>query len=122
MADSEPDVRDWLVGRLRFAARFLLGGLLLGGLGVLALVATGASVRHASDLVFSLGTLVFGFGTLGWSGSVMLGRTVERAIDRFDANSDWTEADSRRAMVVLGSLGLGGMLGTVVVTSALWSL
>lgn len=109
----------YLRPRARLVARFGLFGALLGGVGVLLLVTSGEAVAFASRTAFSVGALVFGLALLGWSGSVFAGGAIENMQKHLGSNSDWTEADSRRAMAVLGSLGGGGMVGSSVMTIVL---
>jgi hypothetical protein len=67
--------------------------------------------RRARTVVFALGALCLGFGTLGWSGSVMAGRGIENMQRYLETGSDWTERDSRRAMTRIAGFGLGLMVG-----------
>ena len=93
-----------------FAVGAVVGGLLLG-----ALVAVGGwTVVDAAQFAFALGTLAFGLGLLGWSGSAMAGRGFENMQEHLDTNTNWTEADSRRAMARIGGFGGGAMLATGV--------
>ncbi|WP_227352836.1 DUF7268 family protein [Haladaptatus salinisoli] len=109
----------YLRPRVRLVWRFGRYGIVLGGAGVLLAVAAGESLAFASRKAFAVSTLAFGFALLGWSGSVFAGRTVENAQEYLDTNSNWTEADSRRAMTVVGSLGAGGMVGASAMTLVL---
>ncbi|WP_323675305.1 hypothetical protein [Halorubellus sp. PRR65] len=109
-------VRAYAWPRLRlvggaFAVGVLVGGLLLGAL----VVAGGWTVVGASQFAFALGTLAFGLGLLGWSGSAMAGRGFENMQAHLDTNTNWTEADSRRAMARIGGFGGGAMVATGVV-------
>nr|WP_158204680.1 hypothetical protein [Halomarina oriensis] len=103
-------------------ARSALVGAALGAVLLLGLLATGESERAASTTAFALGALVFGFGTLSWSGSVLLGGSVESAQRFLDTNTDWTEADSRRAMARVAGAGLGAMLAVAVLGSVVAGL
>ena len=107
--------------RAREIGRATLLGAGLGAFGLVVLVATGEPVDPASETVFAVGALVFGFSLLGWSGSVFAGRGIENFQRHLGGPSDWSEADSRQAMAVLGGVGVGGMVGaslaTVVVSS-----
>jgi hypothetical protein len=76
-------------------------------------------VTVASEQVFSLAALVFGFGLLGWSGSAMFGRAVETTQEYMETGSNWTEADSRRAMARILGFGVGGMVGAIAGTMLL---
>ena len=113
------DFDGYLRPRLRLVARFGLVGLVLGGVGMLFVVATGETVSFASQKTFAVAALTFGFAILGWSGSVFAGSAVENMQKHLDTNTNWTEANSRRAMTVIGSFGAGGMLGVVVLTTVL---
>ncbi|WP_435159375.1 DUF7268 family protein [Haladaptatus sp. DFWS20] len=113
------NLSGFLFPRVRLVSRFGLGGVALGAIGVLVVVLTGETVAFASRKVFSVAALAFGFALLGWSGSVFAGEAVESMNERLDSNSNWTEADSRRAMTVVGSLGAGGMVGASLMTLVL---
>ena len=101
------------------ALRCSLAGLLVGALGVAVVALLAGDVVFASEQVFSLAALVFGFGLLGWSGSAMMGRAVETMSQHLRSGSDWTEADSRRAMARILGFGLGAMAGVIVATLVL---
>ncbi|MFD1512997.1 DUF7268 family protein [Halomarina rubra] len=111
---------------LRASARLLAGSALVGGaLGTavyLALLVVGDGPRPASTTAFALGALVFGFGTLGWSGSVFLGESVESAQRFLDTESNWTEAGSRRAMARLAGAGAGAMVAVALLGSVVGAL
>ena len=101
----------------------LLGGALGAGVGV-GVVTVGAAsltvgVEPAADTAFLVGTLAFGFGLLGWAGSIIAGQGLETMQAHLDTSSGWTEADSRRAMARIGGFGVGLMLAAVVVGTAL---
>ncbi|WP_423743402.1 hypothetical protein V5735_10075 (plasmid) [Haladaptatus sp. SPP-AMP-3] len=113
------DFVRYLRPRVRLVSRFGGVGLALGGAGVLLVVAAGETVSFASRKVFAVTALAFGFAILGWSGSVFAGSAVENAQKYLDSNTGWTEADSRKAMTVIGSLGAGGMVGVTVMTLVL---
>jgi len=100
----------------RLVGRALALGALAAGVAVPALVLAGETVGFASQKVFAVGTLVFGFSILGWSGSVFAGEGIENFQKHLGGGSNWSEADSRQAMVVLGSVGAGGMVGASVAT------
>jgi hypothetical protein len=102
--------------RVARLGRALLLGAVLAGVAVPLLVLSGESVAFASEKVFAVGALVFGFSILGWSGSVFAGKGIENFQRHVGGGSDWSEADSRQAMAVLGSVGLGGMVGAAVAT------
>ncbi|WP_115862475.1 DUF7268 family protein [Halorussus litoreus] len=111
--ESSPTLRDYamLIGRA------LALGAVLAGVAVPLVVLSGESVRFASEKVFAVAALVFGFSILGWSGSVFAGRGIENFQRYIGGRSDWSEADSRRAMMVLGSVGAGGMVGASLTTA-----
>jgi hypothetical protein len=111
---SRERVETYLRPRARLVAGALAAGAVVGGLAFAAVTVQSGSARAASRQAFSVGTLVFGFGLLGWSGSAMVGGTVEAVLQRVDADSDWTEADSRRAMARIGGFGAGVMLGVTL--------
>lgn len=113
------DFVGYLRPRLRLVSRFGAVGFVFGGTGVLLVVAAGETVSFASRKVFAVAALAFGFAILGWSGSVFAGNAVENVQAHLDSNTNWTEADSRRAMTVIGSFGAGGMVGVVVMTLVL---
>ncbi|WP_276299815.1 DUF7268 family protein [Halorussus lipolyticus] len=110
--DDSPTPRE----RVRQLGRALLLGAVLAGIAVPVVVLSGETVRFASEKVFAVGALVFGFSLLGWSGSVFAGRGMENFQRYIGGRSDWSEADSRRAMTVLGSVGVGGMMGASLAT------
>ncbi len=89
-------------------------GVGVGVLGILVGVLTGRTLYAMSDLVFSLGALALGFGTLGWAGSILAKNGIESMQRHLDSGSNWTEHDSRRAMARVGGFGAGVMLGSVV--------
>lgn len=105
--------REWLGRRLRLLGTAGVFGLFVGSLGTLALA---GDPRAASTQVFAFGALVLGFGVLGWSGSALAGRSIEAMQRHLDTASEWTEADSRRAMARLCGFGAGVMAGVVVAT------
>jgi hypothetical protein len=95
----------------------MAAGAVLGLFSLPVAVAAGYTPRDASGLVFSLGALAFGFGLLGWSGSILVGDAVEIRNARLGKTSDWTEAKSRRAMARIGGFGFGVMLGSAIVSA-----
>jgi DUF917 family protein len=104
-------VRRWT----RIQSRRVGGAALVGV--VLATLAAGTAAvvtgdaEGVTELLFSLGTLVFGFAVVGWAGSVMAGRGFENLQKHLSTGSQWTERDSRRAMSRIGGFGAGGMIG-----------
>ncbi|WP_254542803.1 DUF7268 family protein [Halomarina pelagica] len=116
---------DRLAARARPRVRLVLGAALVGAaFGALATFgfALSSPLPAASARAFALGALAFGFGLLGWSGSVVLGRSVERVQRTLDTGTDWTEADSRRAMARIAAAGAGAMLAVAVTTTVLGAL
>jgi hypothetical protein len=108
--DADPDRRRAVAAWLRLRLRLVGWGVLAGaGLGVA--LAVGLALAYdptfAARKGFGLGLLAFGFGVLGWSGSILAGPGVENMQRHLDTGSDWTEADSRRAMARVASAGFG---------------
>jgi hypothetical protein len=93
----------------------LLGGAVVFG----AASAYLASVADGADAAFAAGLLCFGFGLLGWSGSVLAGKGFEEMQRRLDTGSDWTESDSRRAMARIGGFGAGTMVAAMTLGTLL---
>jgi hypothetical protein len=116
MADGDADSGDSLRERAREVARATLFGAGLGAFGLVVIVLSGETLTFASEKVFAVGALVFGFSILGWSGSVFAGRGIENFQRHIGGRSDWSAADSRQAMAVLGGVGLGGMIGASLAT------
>lgn len=116
---SSPTLRGWLAPRVRLVGPAALAGLFVGILGVVVVTVVYDDVTLASEQVFSLAALVFGFGLLGWSGSAMFGRAVETTQEYMETGSEWTEESSRRAMARILGFGLGGMTGAIVGTLVL---
>ena len=110
--------REWISRRLWLLASAGAVGVLVGGFGTAALAAA-RDPRFASTQVFAVGALVLGVAVLGWSGSAMAGRSIETMQRHLDTGSDWTEADSRRAMARLVGFGAGVMAGVVLATALL---
>lgn len=115
-AGDESIDRDWLLVRLWLLGSAALPGVAVGLVGAGALALLGGDPVDGSDTLFAVGTVVLGFGTLGWSGSSLLARGGGAAlVGQLGLSSDWTEARSRRAMTRLVGLGAGVMLGAVAV-------
>ena len=110
MAGADRSIRDWAEPRVRVLGTALLSGVVVGAV---AAVGYGFVVdpRRARTVVFALGALLLGFGTIGWSGSVMAGRGIENMQRYLETGSDWTERDSRRAMTRIAGFGGGVMVG-----------
>ncbi|RRJ28906.1 DUF7268 family protein [Halocatena pleomorpha] len=112
---------SWIRDRVRLVGSAALGGGVLAVLGVVVLLlVTPSGLAVVSTQAFSLGALCFGFGLLGWSGSVLAGSSVENAQRYLDTGTNWSEDDSRRAMARIGGFGFGGMVGVIAVSSILW--
>jgi hypothetical protein len=107
-----------LAARARLVGGACLAGVAVGGLGVgVGVVVRG--VATAADTAFLLGVVAFGFGLLGWAGSIIAGPGLEAMQAQLDTASGWTETASRRAMARIGGFGAGVMLAAVVVGTAL---
>ncbi|WP_396610531.1 hypothetical protein ACH9L7_09785 [Haloferax sp. S1W] len=123
--DQSAHDRPSVVERMRVRLR-LVGTALFAGVVVATAVLVAASVlgdiAASVDTAFALGSLVFGFGLLGWSGAVALGRGIESMQDHLDTGTGWTEPDARRAMARILGFGLGVMLGTMLTGSVLLGL
>lgn len=109
---SRPDRPTPLSARARIVGGSFAVGLAVGIVGLLA-SSTVWRLADAADTAFLLGALVFGFGLLGWSGSILAGRSFEELNRRLDTGSEWTERDSRRAMARVGGFGAGVMLAAM---------
>ncbi len=103
----------WLKSRVRIVGGSLLAGVAIGVVGLLGGLLH-YELQTVTTKLFAVGALVFGFGLLGWSGSVLLGRSIETVHRHLDRESDWTEASSRRAMARVAGFG-GGIMGAVTV-------
>jgi hypothetical protein len=116
--DSTTSLRTYLRSSARLLVRSAAVGALLGTAVFLVSVIGGDGPLLASTTAFALGALVFGFGTLGWSGSVLLGESVESAQRFLETGTDWTEASSRRAMARIAGVGAGVMVAVAVLDAA----
>jgi hypothetical protein len=94
-------------------------GVLLASAGFVAGLLLQSTPRETSRVVFLLGALAFGFGTLGWSGSILAGDGFAKMQRLMDASSGWTERKSRRAMARVGGFGAGVMLAAMLIGTAL---
>lgn len=110
---------SWIRARGRLVGAAVLVGWLLGA-AAMGVFATQYDPQFVSTQLFSIGALCFGFGLLGWSGSVLAGRSIETAQRHLDTGSNWTEAGSRRAMARICGFGFGVMVGVVCVTTLFW--
>ena len=109
MATAAP--ADWVRPRCWLVGSAAVVGVPLGPVAAALLAVAGDGVAGGTRTAFAAGSLVFGFGLLGWSGSVFAGRGVEAMQRHLDTGSDWTEADSRRAMARTVGFGAGLMIG-----------
>jgi len=114
-----PRLRQYIAVRAQLVGSGLVVGLILGGLGMAGWTLYTGDARSSEAMVFALGALVFGFGLLGWSGSILAGRGIEAMQEHMGTRSNWTERDSRRAMARLCGGGGGIMVGTSVVAALL---
>lgn len=116
-------IPTWLRVRARLVGGAGIVGLLAAPLIVAALVLlAGADPFAGSETGFAFGALWFGFGLLGWAGSVAVGDAVEAAQRRLDTGTRWTERSSRRAMARVGGFGAGLMVGTAAVGTLIGTL
>jgi hypothetical protein len=99
-------------------ARSVAVGFAGGAVGVPLFLVVGWSVRNASELVFALGALAFGFGLTSWASAILLGGTLDEASEQLDLDRRWTSADSRNAMSVITAFGAAAMVGAPVATVA----
>ena len=111
----EPTLSAWVRPRLWLVGTALLGGAIVGPAAVVLLTLYGGGAAFGTRKAFALGALALGFGVIGWSGSIFAGRGIESMQRHLDTGSDWTEADSRRAMGRIAGFGGGMMVGVSVV-------
>lgn len=121
--DAETTASERVRASLRPRLRVLGGAFVVGAVAGVALVGglvlgAGWAVVGSARFAFALGALAFGLGLLGWSGSVMAGRGFEAMQAHLDTDTNWTEADSRRAMARVGGFGAGAVLATGIVEAA----
>lgn len=120
-ANQEPAIEDiwsWFLVRVRLVGSAVAVGFLLAGIAVVILTVP-YELRFVSTQLFVLSALCFGFGLFGWSGSILVGPSAGRAKRHLDISSNWTEANSRRAMARIGGFGFGAMIGVIVAVSLL---
>jgi len=67
-------------------------------------------IQGAVGTVFAIGSLIFGIGTIGWSGAVGLGRSLDSMQRHLGDDTAWTQASARRAMTRLIGFGIGMMI------------
>jgi len=106
----------WIQFRIRLVGTALLAGAVAGPITVGLLTVYGGTA-YGTRKAFALGALAFGFGVLGWSGSIFAGQRIEAMQRHLDTGSDWTEADSRRAMGRITGFGFGVMVGVSSTTA-----
>ena len=111
--------RDILRSRARLVGRAVAVGVAVGVVALVAGIIWTGDVTGTSSTVFALGSMAFGVGLLGWSGSVLAGGSVETMQRHLDTGTDWTEADSRRAMARIGGFGAGWMVGASLAAALL---
>ncbi|POG53935.1 hypothetical protein AUR65_018035 [Haloferax marisrubri] len=111
-----PPARERAAIRLRLVGTAALAGALIAAVWLAAMLVVG-DFAGSVETTFALGSLAFGFGLLGWSGAVALGRGIESMQTHLDTDTGWTERDARRAMARILGFGLGVMLGATVVGS-----
>lgn len=105
-----PDLEAWLRPRSKIVGGAAIGGAVTGVLAIVTLLLVLRDAAQVTELVFSMAALIFGFATLGWSGSIMAGAGFENLQQHLSTGSRWTERDSRRAMSRIGGFGAGGMV------------
>ena len=118
-ASEVPTIRTWLGRRLFIVGSAALVGIVVGVVLIGGLALYGGAVGFGTRKAFGLGALVLGFGTLGWSGSAIAGRSLETMQRHLDSGGDWTERKSRQAMSRLVGLGVGMMISTGLVGAIL---
>jgi hypothetical protein len=118
--DIADAVTGWVRPRVRIVGSASAIGFLLSVLAVVVLpILPQYDLRFVSTQTFLLAVLCFGFGVLGWSGSILAGNGLENAQRHLDTRTNWSEADSRRAMARIGGFGVGGMVGVIIATTLL---
>lgn len=117
-AAESPRRRSPLRARTRLVGGAGLVGLGVGGAVFVGLLVAGGPT-FASRKTFAVGALLFGFGLLGWSGSILAGDGFEAMQELLDVRTRWTETASRRAMARIIGLGAGWMLGSSAATALL---
>jgi hypothetical protein len=119
MAARERTLGRWVRIRLRLLGGGFLAGTVVGLVATAALATYGGSTQFGTRKAFALGALALGFAVLGWAGSILGGRGIENLQGHLDGDSDWTEADSRRAMARIVGFGAGMMVSVGVVEAVL---
>lgn len=109
----------WLRPRLRIVGGAATVGVLAGGVSVILLLLLLGDPMEVTEVVFSIAALIFGFASIGWSGSILAGKGFENLQKHLSTGSQWTERDSRRAMSRIGGFGAGGMFVVTVLTTFL---
>ncbi|MGB9957597.1 DUF7268 family protein [Haloferax prahovense] len=117
-ADADaPPIRERAAVRVRLVGTAALAGAFVAAVWLAATLVVG-DFAGSVETTFALGSLAFGFGLLGWSGAVALGRGIESMQTHLDTGTGWTERDARRAMARILGFGLGVMLGATAVGSS----
>jgi len=117
MDEGVDPIFEWARPRARLLGTALVAGFAVG-VAATAVLPVVVGIETARVKTFAVGALLLGFGTLGWSGSMMAGRGIENAQRYMETDTDWSEDDSRRAMTRVGSFGAGLMLAVSLVTAA----
>ncbi|MDY6765167.1 MAG: hypothetical protein SV377_05710 [Halobacteria archaeon] len=107
---------------IRVPFRGLALGLILGVIGVGLIFLTGGTIKEGSNVSFSIGGAVFGFGLVVWSTSLISGRSLLAAKRRLQPDAKWSLEDLQVAMGTLASIGAGWMVGSIFATVFLQSV
>ncbi|ERG94664.1 hypothetical protein [Haloquadratum walsbyi] len=107
-------IHPLVTARSRLVGSALFVGCVFGVICV-SVSASVIGIPTAADTVFLAGTLALGFGTLGWSASIIAGPGIKAMQTHLETATDWNEADSRRAMARISSFGVGVMTAAIVV-------
>jgi len=112
-------LHGWLRRQAAVVGTAAVVGVLVGALVMAALTGWTGDARASEATGFALGALGLGFGVVGWSGSVLAGRSVVTMQQYLDTGSEWTERDSRRAMARIAGFGAGVMVGVSLLATML---
>lgn len=104
--------------RVRVVGQAVIVGAGSGVASFVVLLLVG-DASFAARKAFAAGALWFGFGLLGWAGSIIAGNGFEAMRNHLDVGTDWTEAKSRRAMVLVAGFGGGWMVGASLAAALL---
>lgn len=113
MAQSLPTS---LYRRVKPIGRFFFIGLVLGIVTWFVLFGYSADIAFTDRKSFAFGALLLATGLVGWSGSIFAGRGIENLQEYLDMNTNWSAPDSKQAMVKIGSVGFGWMIGGSLMT------